>query len=638
MYLKNRKFQVGGVVYTPFLPAQAGSPQQTTSTGSSTSSSSEKISGTMKKEVIDMLKENGIPSDVDSFLTQAQSFLNKSTHLSSSLFGDSDDYDLSDLIQLQSLANRVKFNKALYDNATKQLTEQFAWSEVAIDNRGLMYAYGEDGMTKINPSEYYKNPEKYQLLTNSDILTYRENYKPFDNTTLNELQDAVGMKTITKYLQDTIKSFGKTSVEGYATKDRDSILNGFHYLLMDGPDGYYKVKSEDQLRDVNRALSYLYNSLPQNMRQFLRAKTAAEGGNPDGKDRYKLIGQALSEHTSSTYTANFDKSASDYEDEKLSGKGKGSGSSEQLTQDNYLQQIGTKRLYRTQAAIAPAASQVYETGMMIVPAYSAGAPVDRQRDVLGKMSLSQFRQRAEATQAGNFNEVTFGNKVIGENEYDKLMYDGSSEINIVALPYTRDPATGKMTPDFSYLAKFNRVQKYINEHRNTTETERMQVATREGLNYGSVKYDAKENKLIIRDTMDFITFSCIVGSDAFKQIDKEMKPFLEHYNNRTAKDLLKSYNNAINYGNVSPGKNASKINSFNTPERWDLYKGNVFIPMENAARALLHSGIGEYVPKSSMTDFAQRVSAREQEAALQMYLQENDPNYDTIVQNIGKFR
>ena len=60
--------------------------------------------------------------------------------------------------------------------------------------------------------------------------------------------------------------------------------------------------------------------------------------------------------------------------------------------------------------------------------------------------------------------------------------------------------------------------------------------------------------------------------------------------------------------------------------------------MENAARAMLLSGIGEFVPKSSMTDFAARVTAREQEVALQKYMQENDPNYNAIAQTIGKFR
>lgn len=59
--------------------------------------------------------------------------------------------------------------------------------------------------------------------------------------------------------------------------------------------------------------------------------------------------------------------------------------------------------------------------------------------------------------------------------------------------------------------------------------------------------------------------------------------------------------------------------------------------MENAARAMLLSGIGEYVPKDQMTDFAQRVTAREIEVAQSRLLQEQDPNYQLISQQLGKF-
>ena len=132
--------------------------------------------------LISILKENGIPSDVDAFLEQANSFLTSSSHLStSSLFGGTDEYDLSDLIKIQSLANKVKFNKALYDNAAERLTDENAWSEVAIDNKGLMYVIDDqDGLTKVTPSEFYSNIDKYRPITNSALLSYRENNLPFE--------------------------------------------------------------------------------------------------------------------------------------------------------------------------------------------------------------------------------------------------------------------------------------------------------------------------------------------------------------------------------------------------------------------------------------------------------------------------
>lgn len=637
MYLK-RKYQVGGIVYTPYLPAQAGSPQDTA--GSSASSKTEKISGTIKGEIAKLLQENGIPSDVSKFLNYANNFLDKSRSLSQfSLFGgDNDDYDMSDLIKVQQYVNDVKYNKTLRDEAVKQITKEAAGSEVAITDRGFIYAQNSDGkIVKVTPKEYREKSDSYVPLTNNKLLYLREHEDglSFDTGILNDLQNSIGMQTITKYLRDTIKAFGSDKIGGVTTKDA-AVKRGMEALVAAGPDGYYDFTDEKQLRDVSRALRYLYNGMSDNAKNLLNAKIAVEGGDPkDPNDISNLLLQALFEHTSNETTMRFDKQASDY-DLKQTGK-KGGSSREQLTQNNYLQQIGNKRLYRTSAAIVPAASQIYETGMMNVPVYSAGAPVDKSGKVLGKMSLSEFRQQAEATKAGDMSSITFGNRILKDNEYDLVMYDGNSEINIAMLPYTHDPMTGQIMPNFTLFTKFNEIQKVLKENPHISETELIQKVTDKGINWDDLDYDRETNTITIKDTMPFITFSAISNRDSM-QIGKEMKPFLEHLENKAGKDLLQTYNNVINYGTANPTKTTKKINNFNTPERWDMYKGNVYIPMQNAARAMLLSGIGEYVPKSSMTDYAARVTAREQEAAMQQYYRENDPNYDVISQNIGKFR
>jgi hypothetical protein len=106
--MKIKRHQAGGIVYTPFI-YNKGTPQQAQS--SDKSEGAEKISGTFTKEVIDMLKENGLPSDVDAFLQVASSFLDRSQSLGSlSIFGgkDQSDHNLQDVIRVQQLANKVK--------------------------------------------------------------------------------------------------------------------------------------------------------------------------------------------------------------------------------------------------------------------------------------------------------------------------------------------------------------------------------------------------------------------------------------------------------------------------------------------------------------------------------------------------
>ena len=88
------------------------------------------------------------------------------------------------------------------------------------------------------------------------------------------------MSTITKQVRDIIAQFGSDKLEGYTTKNA-AVDRGMQLLMQAGPDGYYQFTKEEELRDVNRALRYLYNSMPENAKNLLRAKAAVEGGDPN---------------------------------------------------------------------------------------------------------------------------------------------------------------------------------------------------------------------------------------------------------------------------------------------------------------------------------------------------------------------
>lgn len=630
MYLK-RKYQVGGVVYTPYLPAQAGTAQGTTSTSasSSTSSTPEKISGTMKKEVIDILKENGIPSDVDQFLQYANNFLDKSKNLSSySLFGgNDDDYDMSDLIKVQSLANKVKFNKALYDKANENLTKQYAWSEVALTDKGQMYVYDtEKGeVTKIDPSTYHENSDKYQALTNSDVLSYREQSQPFDNSSLNDLQNAVGMKSITDYLRDIIKAFGKDSIEGYATKDKDAILSGFHFLMENGPDGFYKVKSEEQLRDVNRALTYLYNSLPENMKQLLRAKTAAEGGDPNGKDRFELLVQALSEHTSRDYSATFDKPATEY-DPLQSGK-KGGSSSEQKVPDTYLYRVASLNGPRKDVMLAPKGSKIADTGLMVTMGITNGAVVDKDEQRLGPMSLTEMLQNAEAVKAADASTIVLGNRVLNDSEYGAVMFDGNTECNTVILPYTYD--NGRVVPDFNTFEKFNELQRAIANNRNLPKMEIDRMARDLGLNSDEYYYNSETNELTLTKTMPFLSFGAIVGDDSL-DLSKDNKRYLSKIDKSTGKMYVNQYNNMLKYGKIQRTKSDVRLGAYDKASKGDFYRGLIYMAMPDAYRGA-HLSLNQYMNRDDLTEFGRRTELRQQQVELQRQIQNANGNIGSFI-------
>ena len=153
--MKIQKYQYGAS-YTPISREVMGQSQ---AEQPATSSSSEKKDDKLiEQEIIKVLGENGIPTDVDYFLSQAQSFLQDSTNI----FSGKKTNTMSQLIRLRSLANRLQHNNTLYKNATDRIKAENTGSDVAISNDGNLYVYDGESVKKVTPTEYSKNPEMWQ--------------------------------------------------------------------------------------------------------------------------------------------------------------------------------------------------------------------------------------------------------------------------------------------------------------------------------------------------------------------------------------------------------------------------------------------------------------------------------------------
>lgn len=125
--MKIRKYQAGALIYTP-SPTGATAGASSTSGSSSSSSKSEKISGTVQKEIMDLMKTDGLPSDVSKLLDFASKYLDKSSRLSNySLFGGTDeDYDIKDYIKILRMTQEAKYNKEQFGKASEQITKEGA--------------------------------------------------------------------------------------------------------------------------------------------------------------------------------------------------------------------------------------------------------------------------------------------------------------------------------------------------------------------------------------------------------------------------------------------------------------------------------------------------------------------------------
>jgi hypothetical protein len=238
--MKIIKNQYGGMIYTPIM----GNRSQTQPAESKSEKSS---NNEIQKAIIKVLEENGLNNDTDYFLNQANKFLTAAS--TGSLFSKEEEYNLSDLIKLHSLANKIRNNKAEYDKAIDNLTTEHAGSDVAITNTGGLYVQDEEGKLRVITSKsYYENSDKYTLLTNADLLVLRKNSPElaYNMTILGDMTNAIGMTTIVDHLRTTIKDFGTVSEDSsdqrYIIKNKDKIEKGFEAILGGiAPDGIYKV-------------------------------------------------------------------------------------------------------------------------------------------------------------------------------------------------------------------------------------------------------------------------------------------------------------------------------------------------------------------------------------------------------------
>lgn len=609
-----KSHQVGGIVYSPF-----GSSTRPTTNSSQTP---EKISGTMKKEVIDILTENGIPSDVDAFLNTAHSFLGKSTSLSNmSLFGGTnDDYSMSDLIVIQKMANTVKWNKDIYDKAVSNLNDEDAWGDVAIDSTGDMYVMDRESkkITTIDPSKFQN--EKYSVLTNRQMLELRTRSASYamDSGILNDMRATVGIKTVEDFLVGLVEKLGTTTSQGYGSKEQAKIINGIQSLMEAGPDGYYKITDKQQARDVHSALQYLHNQLTPQMKKTLEATIAANGGDVQ-KDKLKFLGLILTQNIDWDQKADFDSSAT-----KSAGIG-AEGGGGAMGEVPYLVRIGRGDGQYDLVNISMRTDKVMNSGSMVAWAANMGNLVDQNGNVIGMDSLPNIFGSVEAIKATRSKDVTFGGQLLTDSEKNFIVYDGTSQLTDVWLPYKT--VGGQITPDFDSLKAFNEWNDWVSKNPGISKLEMTNEAIKRGIDPNKLEYANGSWKFKPSVMKLFLSFSAYADNDNVN-FTKLTESLTEEMSNDFGKQYADVFNNLFEYGKTHRTKSDKKTGlSFDTVRRWDIRKGNVFIPIDSDFLAM-HMSMKEYVPKSTMNDFAARSTA----------VREIANSRDNNIMTLGQFR
>lgn len=574
------KKQSGGIIYTPFVPSNLSEAESSSSTSSS---SDEGKLGDIQKEILDVLQENGLPSDVDTFMQSANRFLRRAEATGN--------WSMADFTRIQSMANRVAHNKTLYDAAAQHLTETGNWNEVALNDKGQMYVIDKDSkVITIDPGEYYKNRNNYQALTNNDVLEFRSNASPFDSSVLNSMSGSTGVNDIVEYVKGITLDLGTRSISGYTKQEAENMEEMIQVLTSGGPAGYYKFKKEVQVdgSSAQQALNYLYNSLPNNMKQLLRAKAAAEGQNPN--ESPILLMQILANHIDNSYDISFDSAAT-----KSAGIGADSTTTKE---DTYLEHLTTGNTLGKYEdfRITPMGSKV----SLNVVGQNGGPLIDRQGDRVDQNNLKELLKSTYAFQIVDTNSVTFGSQVVSPQDYDKLVWDNSSQITRVLLPYIQTDE-GKIVPNFGLLAQVDEFQKEI-DNMGGQITPNIQQQLQEY--FGDVVfYNPETKKLQVNDkyVKPFLSISAYANSNTMGNLDTT-DAFLSSVDRETGKQIKDDYENATMYY-MPHGKELDKDKLVDQARarKGRFYRGNIFIPITGRTIGT-HLTSGQEIPKSAYSD------------------------------------
>ena len=636
--MKIRKYQAGAIIYTPTPTGGQATSTQMSASSSSASEKPEKITGTMLKEIMDQLKEDGLPADVEQVLNYAARYLDKSSHLTDmSLFGGKDtEYNIKDWINITKLVKEAKWNKELYDDASDKLKEEDAWNDVATDTNGKIWLSDGKNLSKVSVSEYVKEREKltesgYVPISYNTLGDLRSRYFGFDkNGMLEDMKAAVGMKSITKQLVDIVTKFEATEVSKYkfsqgTDKIRDAsgrnyrleaVKDGIEALTSGGPSGYYKLtqKTKVDKSNVEDALDYLWNSLGDSAQNAVRAKLAVEGDNPNNGDAVKaFLTDIISFHARNKVDVDFDSSATNYDP---NGTGKKGGSSadkgDALTQMNPLALIasgyyGTPR----KVNIIGKTSQVSKSGSIETTGYDIGAMIDYDRKTLDKQTVSSLLANAWELQAGNTGSITFGNRHITAEEAQALYWNGADHLNVVKLPATTDD-NGNVIPNFELAQKVELLNKAA---KGRTDAE-VQDYIKSNLN----GYDVKKNvdgiwEITNVPTISFLTFGAIASDDIFDFTDEE-KLMLDKVSKEQGKMIVDIYNTLTRFNTLNPNKNTRALN-VPTAGKNSFYKGNVFIPIEDQYAGFRVSGMDPYISKGDLSNPAEQIQLKQAAVANQ---------------------
>ena len=600
--IAKRKYQAGGnipyVGATPvFATSQKGTP--------SLKKKEESEEGLGTKELLDLIMQtDGLPSDIDSILIDLKNF---------TLFESNDPFNLqsssnitSKYVNMISKIKKAKANRDWYDKTLDKLTKDGILNEYAITSSGKLIGMNNEGDFQFfDPKTMDKQEfesEGYQLLTNSNLLDIRAKYldAAFNHNMIMEAANGIGIPQITEFITKTIQSLGsdKTQNQVYGDQSKE-VLEGLQQLQKAanevGQDlsisQMYEanIMNETQLNQAKNALLYLWNTLPSNMQSLLLVKGNGEKG------AFDLITSLVNSKLSNNYKLEFSPK------DKKSGSKSGSGSGENDKYFNHVFRAAMGLGRNEDFIINPGTTNSFKvlgTTIPIMESSSAMLKKDLLSDVKSS-TVGQMLMTTDMSIAGQHVDSSAANKI----------YLTDRRITLVDLPYTYDPDSNTIIPDYELLSQKDQVDEYITNNKLSFENDFQQIQKFINDNNLTIKYN-KQGEVQFPNVKRFALFNANFPEDIFADGEIKNGKYIKILND---KDAINTYTSIMQQNNWT------KKDWDYDVEGWlsdDMYKGTVAVLIDDTFLNLVNKDLdSETVLELGQID--QQNKARE------------DFNYDT---------
>lgn len=580
------KFQQGGTTppFVAYQPVIVSDKRTTTTQEEALAAKATKESKSGKlssKDLYTMLKEKlkGLPNDVNIAMDQLQQL----EQLTSMDFDGSFTQNIESkyLSTLQTM-NQLSFSREQYDKALDNVKSNGGLNEAAIDQYGQVYMTNGKDYKLMSPEEAKQSG--WKQMTNQDLLYLRVNDPNLSgkDEILNVVNNGIGIDKVTEYIQKCIQGLGASKSEEnlYANVNAGTILKGLNdFKQAVAQSGNYdatvqdlysgKLMTKDSAEQAQQALTYIYRSLPNNMKSLLKTRT--KGGTDE--EALVMIGQLISSKTSpeKSFDLKLEDTALDHQEK--SGKGNKDPYSVDGLSMNPVAMLQAGYGQKNEFTIQTAAG--VSNGIQIP---TVQMPITKKGESIGMASLSDI---ASSDYAGylDFSNAFMGDVQIPQAGMQNIAIDGTA-LYTAYLPLDMQyfNETGQKRPDIAMLGRYKQAQNEIRQ--SGTKDPRQINAIYKNHNL-PVMYGPNGDVLT-----NYIKFGIVNGTALDNAFGDEAK-VADYLSETTDKNIIANTLNILNKGRGEKHKVEYDEKSW-----WDsispvfndythVYKGTIFMPIND---------------------------------------------------------